>query len=355
MNILVPLVLSLAMQQEDADRRPFAGVKAPEFPLPRSLEEWNRRREETRKTLGTLLGDLPPRPAPPRASVEHREEREGYRLEKILLDNGAGAKITSTLLVPEGKGPFPALLYLHWHAGQYGLGKAELWEETPTKEGRRGEDLVKRGYVVFAPDAYGFGERQGQGPRGPKEKGGQEEAALSKAFLWMGRTLWGMMVRDDRIALDYLAGRPEVDPKRIGATGISMGSTRSWWLAALDDRVAAGVGVCCLTRYEDLLDDGGVNYHGIYYFVPGVLKHFDTEAVVSLIAPRPYLTLSGGEDWGSPPAGVRKINDFCAEVYRLHGAADRFRGVLYPGVGHVYTPEMWREMTAWFDRHLRGR
>ena len=135
----------------------------------------------------------------------------------------------------------------------------------------------------------------------------------------MGRSLWGMMVRDDQIALDVLSARPEVDPKRIGATGISMGSTRTWWLAALDDRVSAAVGVCCLTRYEDLLRAGGLREHGIYYFVPGMLKHFDTEAVTSLIAPRPFLTLSGADDGGSPAPGVKKLNEFCAEVYRLYG------------------------------------
>jgi hypothetical protein len=179
--------------------------------------------------------------------------------------------------------------------------------------------------------------------------------SLSKAFLWMGRSLWGMMVRDDRIALDVLSARPDVDATRIGATGISMGSTRTWWLAALDDRVSAAVGVCCLTRYQDLLRAGGLWEHGIYYFVPGMLRHFDTEAVASLIAPRPFLTLSGADDGGSPAAGATRINEFCADVYRLYGKPDAFKGLLYPGVGHLYTPKMWTEMLAWFGRHLGKR
>ena len=162
-------------------------------------------------------------------------------------------------------------------------------------------------------------------------------------------------IRDDRIALDYLAARPEIDPRRIGATGFSMGSTRTWWLAALDNRIAAAVGVCCLTRYQDLIQKGGLAEHGIYYFVPGMLRHFDTEAVASLIAPRAFLTLSGEKDGGSPVSGVRKINAFCSAIHRLHGASDRFHGKVYPNVGHVYTPAMWREMTRWFDRHLRRK
>ena len=343
-----------AMQNNDPDRPAFPEMKAPAYPVPKSMEEWRKRREETRATLGQLLGDLPPRPPKPAVKVVKQEERDGYRLEKLSIDNGAGAQIPAWLLIPKGAGPFPGLLYCHWHAGQYNLGKEEIWLDAPDGNGKRGESLVKRGYVVLAIDVYGFGERSGLGPDGPKQKGGQEEMSLSKAFLWMGRSLWGMMVRDDQIALDVLSARPEVDPKRIGATGISMGSTRTWWLAALDDRVSAAVGVCCLTRYEDLFRSGGLREHGIYYFVPGMLKHFDTEAVTSLIAPRPFLTLSGADDGGSPAAGVRKINDFCAEVYRLHGTPDSFKGVLYPGVGHVYTPEMWKEMLAWFQKHLRN-
>jgi len=334
--------------------RAFPEVKAPDYPLPTDLGEWQRRRAETRKTLWTLLGDLPSRPAKPAVEVIKKEDRDGYRLEHLAIDNGAGAKITSYLLVPSGAGPFPAILWLHWHGGQYNLGKEELFRETPAKDGKRGEDLVKRGHVVFAPDAYAFGERQGQGPGGPKEKGGAEELALSKTFLWMGRTFTGMMLRDDQIALDYLAARPEVDPKRIGATGISMGCTRAWWLAAMDERVAAAVGICCMTRYQELIAAGGVNGHGIYYYVPGVLKHFDIEAVASLIAPRPYLDFCGERDTLTPPAGTRKIYDFCRGVYALYGAPDRFRGEIVPDLGHVYTPEMWTAMTAWFGKHLRA-
>ena len=58
---------------------------------------------------------------------------------------------------------------------------------------------------------------------------GAQRDSLFKLNLWAGRTLWGMMPRDDQIALDYLASRPEVDPERIGATGMSMGSTGACW------------------------------------------------------------------------------------------------------------------------------
>ena len=131
--------------------------------------------------------------------------------------------------------------------------------------------------------------------------------ALSKTLLWEGRTLWGMMVRDDLLALNYLASRPEVDPTRIAAMGMSMGSTRTWWIAALDDRIKTAISVSCLTRYQDIIHTGWVNGHGIYYFVPGMLREkIDTETVVGLIAPR---ALDAHRRKGSWLTGQRRAND----------------------------------------------
>ena len=136
---------------------------------------------------------------------------------------------------------------------------------------------------------------------------------------------------------------------------MSMGSTRTWWLAALDERVAAAVCVACLTRYQSLIRHRALRKHGVYYFVPSMLRYFDTEAVVSLIAPRPLLTLTGGRDAGSPRDGVDYINRFCRAVYRLHGRPGCFAAKVYPRLGHAYTRTMWRRMLAWFDTHLRPR
>jgi hypothetical protein len=85
-----------------------------------------------------------------------------------------------------------------------------------------------------------------------------------------------------------------------------------------------------------------------------VLKHFDIEAVASLIAPRPYLDFCGERDTLTPPAGTRKIYDFCRGVYALYGEPERFQGTIVPDLGHVYTPEMWTAMAAWFGKHLRA-
>ena len=123
---------------------------------------------------------------------------------------------------------------------------------------------------------------------------------------------------------------------------------------ALDDRLKVGVCVACMTRYQDLIRHGMLQAHGIYYFVPGILKHFDTEAIIALSAPRPMLFMTGDQDSGSPMDGVSMISGIVEKIYRLHGpsAASQFENVIYPGAGHSYLPEMWERTLAWFDRHL---
>src|SRR5262249_13552449 len=102
----------------------------------------------------------------------------------------------------------------------------------------------------------------------------------------------------------------------------------------------------------ELIAHGNLRMHGIYYFVPGMLTHFDTEAIYALSAPRPMLMLSGDQDGGAPTDGIVVLEKKLAQVYRLHDHADRFRSVVYQNTGHEYLPEMKNEMLAWFERHL---
>jgi dienelactone hydrolase len=257
------------------------------------------------------------------------------------------------VLVPDGlRRPAPAVLWLHSSTPDK---NQVITPGTYGGDDSFGEALVKRGYVVMAPDAYWHGERSGGGPAGPFETSREEQESLWKLHAWLGRTLWGMFVRDDRVALDYLCARPEVDAAQIGATGMSMGSTRAWWLAALDERVKATVATACLTRYQNLIRHGQLRQHGIYYFVDGLLKHFDVEGVLSLIAPRPFLALTGELDAGSPADGVRELERTVGAVYEAVGASERFRSVLYPETGHTVTPRMREETIAWLERWLQSK
>jgi dienelactone hydrolase len=325
---------------------------APQFVVPDSKPAWETKRQEVRRQLWRLLGRLPPRPALPVVKTLSREDKGEYVLEKFTFDNEAGATVPGYVFLP--KTPHkqsPAILYCHWHGGEYAIGKEELLQARHTPE-PPGPTLARRGFVVLGIDAYCFGERNGKGPGGPDERDGAGEMTASKFNLWVGRTLWGMMLRDELMALDYLAQRAEVDANRIGVMGMSMGATRSWWLMALDERLKTGVAIACLTRYEDLIRHRELKAHGIYYFVPNLLNHFDTEAVIALLAPRPVLLMNGDEDWGSPVDGIHKIESAVKPAYELYEAGDRFVSIVYPKQGHVYTPEMWRKTLLWMDEKL---
>ncbi len=339
----------------DAERWLAGADVAPPFTAPASKAGWETRRQEIRGELWELLGRLPPRPKSPKVETIAREDRGDYVVEKFQFDNGAGAMVPGYLLLPKN-GPTrkPAILYSHWHGGEYDIGKEELFQARHTPE-PPGPALAKRGYVVLCIDAYCFGERNGRGPGRRGEKDYRAEETASKFNLWVGRTFWGMLLRDDLMALDYLASRPEVDPGRIAATGMSMGSTRTWWLMALDERIRTGVAIACLTRYQSMIRHEALVEHDIGYFVPNVLNHFDTEAIIALIAPRPVLFQTGDQDQGSPVDGIREIEAAVRPVYRLYGREDDFQNLIYPGQAHVYTPEMWAKTLQWLDDHLEIR
>lgn len=317
--------------------------------IPASVPAWEQQRTEIKATLETLLGDLPARPRMPDVRVLSREDEGDYFLEKFAFDNGAGETVKGYVFVPKAtEEKCPAILYCHWHGGEYGIGKEEMRQSNATPVAA-GPALARAGYVVLGIDAAGFGERNGA----VGDRDGAGEMSLAKLHLWAGRTLWGMMLRDDLIALDYLCVRPEVDVSRIGVTGISMGSTRAWWIMALDERPRTAVCVGCMTRYQNLIARGQLKAHGIYYFVPGMLRHFDSEAVIACAAPRPMLFQTGGEDEGSPVDGMRIIGGIVSRVYHLHGKPECFESIVHPGVGHVYLPEMWEKTVAWMDRWVK--
>jgi dienelactone hydrolase len=326
----------------------FRNARPPEWPLPKDLKQWQETgRVAVRKTLLECLGEMPARPDPAKVKILSREDKGEFTLERFEFFNGVDMTVPGILAIPKNRpGKIPVVIGMHGHSGS----KNE-YLPNPENELSLGWMLIKAGFAVAAIDGYFNGERVMQGPRGKLERDAYgQEMSLFKLHLWQGRTLWGMQIRDEQCLIDYLETRPELDKARIGGTGMSMGCTRAWWLAAIDDRVQTIVGVACFTRYTELLAHG--KSHGIYYFVPGLLKHFDSEAILACVAPRPMLQLSGDQDHNAPPDGVEVLEQKLAKVYELHGEPKNFRSILYRNTGHEYLPEMRHEMVAWFQKHL---
>lgn len=310
-------------------------------------------RDTLRTHLWRLLGEMPPR-FTPQVTILERGERDGCLVERIAFDNGAGATVYGFLLRPPHlSAPAPAILYHHMHGNKYDLGKDELFQDWLIEGVMPGPTLAKAGFVVLAIDAYCFGERTSQGPAGEEERGAQTEQALFKHFVWQGATLWGMMLRDDLLALNLLLSLPEVDPNRVGVTGMSMGGSRTTWLCALDDRPKALVPVAQMTRYSDFAATGRYNLHGIYYYLPGMLRSgIDMEHLVALPAPAPQLVLIGDSDPLSPLEGITKVRHYAEGVYAQYGEAGVIQFDITPGLAHKYTPAQFERMVQFFEQNL---
>lgn len=297
---------------------------------------------ERRKLLYSLLGDLPPRRRKISAKSLGTEDKGGFLLERLELDlNGIEAAPAYFVKPKTLTGRAATILYNHYHGGKYKLGKDELLLAKPDAGlPSYAESLTAEGYCALCMDTWAFGERSTR-----------TELDLFKDMLWKGQVMWGMMVYDSLRGLDYLTTRPEVDAARLGTLGMSMGSTMAWWVAALDPRVKATVDICCLTDFQALIAADNLKGHGIYYYVPGLLKHFTAAQINALIAPRAHLGLAGDRDKLTPPNGLERIDRELKAVYAKSGKPDHWKLLRYD-VGHTETAEMRRETLAFLRKHL---
>jgi hypothetical protein len=308
-------------------------------------QEFFAYQEKRRKELWSLLGDLPwqHKPGPPK--LVRTEKHAGYTLQRLVLDLNGIEPVPALLLIPDKRqNPAPGLLFIHWHGGMHDLGKEQLLIGD-TAQPAYAPVCAEKGLVTLAIDSWCFGERKHE------TDGHTGEEDTFKLMLWRGQVLWGMMMFDEFRALDCLASLPEVDPKRLGALGMSMGSTKAWWLAALESRVHLCLDVCCLTDFEELIKTHNLKGHGIYYYVPSLLKHFQTAQINELIVPRPRLSVNGRQDGLTPPAGVERVRDYLLPLYQRYGRVEDCHIELFD-CGHVELPEMRKLILEWMDKYL---
>jgi dienelactone hydrolase len=294
-----------------------------------------------REELRALLGPLPEVSGPPAARLVGREVHEGYVLEKLVLDLNGLEEVPAYLAFPREPAPGPLPVVVYNHAWNFELGKNELLLGGKSAQQRPYvEPLTEAGYAVFCADMWSCGDRRGK-----------TESALFKELLWKGQVLWGFRVFDTLRALDYLAGREDLDTGRIATLGKSMGSTMAWWVAALDTRIRVCVDLCCLTDFQTLIAVDGLERHAIYYYVPGLASRFETAEINALIAPRAHLSLAGRYDNLTPEVGLERIDAALRRVYAQAGAPDAWKLVVY-GTGHVETAEMRAEVMAFLAERL---
>lgn len=338
---------------------PLAWGKAEE----KDFAKW---KAQARHVLAECMQNLQPAPKAYAMEVTDREQRDGYEARKIRFNLSEWSRVPAYLLVPEGKGPFPAIVLLHDHGAHFSIGKekmvrpfhvapevmedADQWASQCYDGQYVGDYLARHGYVVLAVDALFWGER------GRKEGTSYDaQQALASNFLQMGAS-WGAFINvDDMRSAEFLASLPFVDKERVGSLGFSMGAYRSWMLAALTDVVRASASICWMNTTEHLMTlTNNQNKGGSAYamLIPALRRYLDYPHVASIACPKPTLFFNGTQDKLFPIEGVRDAYQEMETVWKSQGASDRLVTKLWDEK-HFFNKEMQKETLEFFDRWLK--
>src|SRR5690606_28867153 len=210
------------------------------------------------------------------------------------------------LYVPDGKGPFPAVVNMHGH-----------WTEGKAAESVQAvaHSLASNGYVCLSIDAFGAGERSTK--HGDFEYHG---ANLGASLMNIGESLLGVQVVDNMRAVDLLLSLPFVDPENIGATGASGGGNQTMWFAALDERIKAALPIVSVGTFESAV----MRSNCVCELLPGGLAISETAGVLALYAPR-ALKMCNHEQDSNPtfyPKEMLRSYHNAKPVFQMLGAEE---------------------------------
>jgi dienelactone hydrolase len=195
-------------------------------------------------------------------------------------------------------------------------------------------ELARTGFVTLAVEPRGFGRLGTLG-----------HLRIDAAARLVGRTWYGMLVQDALRAIDYLLTRPEVDPARIGVTGIGAGGATAMYTAALDERVQAALINSYLGKYVvTSLDEE----HCPCNDIPGILRYAEMGDVAALLAPRPVLFVNGRRDPATNPSAHESFA-VVQHMYRALGVPRRARLIEPEELGQSYDNQL---AIGWFRRWL---
>jgi len=308
-----------------------------------SLEDWNARRETHRRQLLEMLSldPLPPR-SELKAAVTGKAERDDFTVENLHFQSRPGLYVTANLYLPKGlTKPAPTILYLSGHGAVISNGVSYGNKVTYQHHGAW---FARNGYICLVLDTLQLGEILGL-----------HHGTYRDGLWWWnsrGYTPAGVEAWNCIRALDYLSTRPEVDTNRFGATGRSGGGAYSWWIAALDERIAAAAPVAGITDLHNHVVDGTVEGHCDCMFTVNTYR-WDYPQVAALVAPRPLLIVNTDSDYIFPLDGVQRTHAQVRRIYGLLKAADKLGLVIGPGP-HKDTQDLQVPVFRWFNKHLKG-
>ena len=369
---------------------PWAASLVPETPGPLSLRkcpagEFTTRRAAARARVAERMAP-PPIPGGIAAEVRRSFVHDGLAIEEISWRLPYGPPTQAVVLKPAGAaGRLPAVLALHDHGRFKFFGKEKIAQtgsampalvaahRAEVYEGLAwANELARLGYVVLVHDAFAFGSRRVRPAEVPPEVRGtmrgdaddsaagiaayndwaaEHEHVMAKSFFSSGTTWPGVFAAEDRVALDILCARSDVDPGRVGCAGLSGGGLRTVFLAGLDDRIRSAVCVGMMTTWRDYLLHKSYTHTWMCY-VPLLPRDLDYPEILGLRAPLPALVINARDDPFFTCPEMERASAILAEVYAASGQPENYRCSWYPG-HHQFNRAMQAEAFAWFDRWLR--
>jgi dienelactone hydrolase len=324
-----------------------------------SFARWRKKaRAQVMKCLLT-----PPPTAPFEPKVIAEQDRGSYVAKKVVFNITGDSRVLAFLLVPKSAGPHPAVLLLHDHGAKFDIGKEKViepWDEPAEKiESARkwvaqyygghfiGDELAKRGYICLATDMLNWSDRGGGGY--------DNQHAIAANLFQFGASWAGLIAHEDIRAAEFLATQAGVDKKRIAAMGLSVGGYRTWQLAALSDRVAAGVSVCWMATRKGLMvpknnQTGGQSAFTMIH--PGLGNQLDYPDVASIACPKPLMVIAGRRDKLFPVESIQEAFAKLHKVWDSQKASSRLATRLYDAP-HEFNAAMQDEAFAWLDRQFK--
>ncbi len=298
------------------------------------------RRDDILSRMARVMGTLPraEEVVPLDVRLESEERRGGYVRFKISYAAEKDDRVPAWLLVPHGGGQRAAILCLHQTVT---IGKDEPVGLGSNQNLAYAHELAERGYVTLAPDYPSFGEYRYD----------------FKKSRWASGSL--KAVWNNMRAIDLLTQRSEVDSRRIGAIGHSLGGHNAMFTAAFDDRIQVTVSNCGFTRFAKYY---GGNLRGWTSdrYMPRILSEFDADPnkvpfdfpdVVLAMAPRAFLACAPVRDDNFEVSGVRDVLTAVRPTFERLGAAEKLKAI-YPECGHEFPPEVRRAAYQFLDHWL---
>lgn len=308
----------------------------------KTREAWPARRAEILNGMKAAMGELPAKGDALDIRITETYEHMKYTRYKLTYGSDAGDRVPAWLLIPKGKPPagkWPAVLCLHQTVA---IGKDEPVGLGKREELQYAKHLAERGYVTLAPDYPSFGEYR-------------YDFAKSSFASGSMKAIWNNMR-----AVDLLVARPEVDGKRIGVIGHSLGGHNALFTAVFDERIQACVTNCGFTSFPKYYGGKIAGWTSERYMprlktvykLDAARVPFDFPQVLAAIAPRAVLASAPLHDDNFEVSGVRDCVREAMPIFTLLEAKEKLQAN-YPDCKHTFPPEVRKVAYDFLDRWLK--